>query len=77
MTFEENLKKLENILEKLESGEIGLEEANKLFTEGVEISKKCFKMLEESKGKVTVLRKELEVFAEKPFNWHFFKNFLI
>lgn len=68
MTFEEKVKKLEEILDKIQSGEVGLDEANKLFTEGVELSKSCFQMLEESKGKVTVLRKEIESYIEKPFN---------
>lgn len=68
MTFEEKVKKLEEIVNKIESGEVGLEEASKLFTEGVEISKSCFEMLEESKGKVTILKKELEKLSEKPFN---------
>lgn len=67
MTFEESTKRLEEILNQLESGEVGFDEANKLFCEGAELSKKCFEMLEQSKGKITVLRKELEVFAEKPF----------
>lgn len=68
MTFEEKVKKLEQILEKLESSDVGLDEANKLFDEGVELSKQCFEMLEENKGKITVLKKELETFVEKPFN---------
>ena len=67
MTFEESTKRLEEILNQLESGEVGFDEANKPFCEGAELSKKCFEMLEQSKGKITVLRKELEVFAEKPF----------
>ena len=68
MTFEEKVKRLEEILEKIENGSVGLDEANKLFAEGVELSKSCFEMLEQSKGKVTVLRKELETFVEKPMN---------
>ena len=39
--FEKNLHKLELIVEKLESGEIGLEESVKLYEEGMKIKKIC------------------------------------
>ena len=41
--FESNLKKLENIVDKLESGDIGLEESVKLYEEGMKIKKLCDK----------------------------------
>lgn len=66
MTFEEQIKRLEEIVEKLESGDVGLNETNKLFEEGVEICKKCFENLSETKGKITVLREELSKLVEKP-----------
>ena len=40
-SFEKNLQKLEIIVEKLESGEIGLEESVKLYEEGMKIKKIC------------------------------------
>ena len=40
-SFEKNLQKLELIVEKLESGEIGLEESVKLYEEGMKIKKLC------------------------------------
>ena len=39
--FEKNLQKLELIVEKLESGEIGLEESVQLYEEGMKIKKIC------------------------------------
>ncbi len=68
MTFEELVKRLEEIVEKLESGTAKLDEVNKLFSEGAEIAKKGYAVLNESKGKVTVLREELDNLVEKPFN---------
>jgi len=68
MTFEEQVKRLEEILQVIENGKAPLEEVNKLFSEGVELSKNCFDMLEKSKGKVTVLQAELQKMIEKPFN---------
>ena len=40
-SFEKNLQKLELIVEKLESGEIGLEESVQLYEEGMKIKKIC------------------------------------
>jgi len=67
MTFEELTKKLEEIVGKLESGNLSLDEMSKLFSEGTEITKKCYTILNEKKGKVTVLREELNQLVEKDF----------
>ena len=66
MTFEQLVKRLEEIVVALESGETKLEDVNKLFSEGAEITKKCYEILNDSKGKVTVLREELGKLVEKP-----------
>ena len=66
MTFEEIVKRLEEIVTKLESGNVKLDEVNKLFSEGADITKKCYEILNESKGQVTVLREELGKLVEKP-----------
>ena len=60
MTFEQKCKKLEEIVKKLESSNIGLEEGTKLFEEGVNLSKDCYKMLEESRGKIITIKTELD-----------------
>ncbi len=67
MTFEELTKKLEEIVGRLESGTLSLDEMSKLFAEGTEITKKCYAILNEKKGKVTVLREELNQLVEKDF----------
>ena len=66
MTFEENTTRLEEILKKLEDGKITLDEANKLFTEALALSKQNYELLEKSKGQITVLNSELEKLTEKP-----------
>ena len=45
--FESNLKKLELIVDKLESGDIGLEQSVKLYEEGMKIKKICDKKLKD------------------------------
>lgn len=57
-TFEDSLKKLEVIVEKLEKGDLPLEESLKLFEEGVELSAVCKKELEAAEGKVEMLNKQ-------------------
>ena len=46
-SFEKNLQKLEIIVDKLESGEIGLEESVELYEEGMKIKKICDKKLKD------------------------------
>ena len=56
--FEESLKKLEAIVDQLEKGDLSLEDAVKLFEEGVDLSAKCKKELEVAEGKVQMLLKQ-------------------
>ncbi|ADV82145.1 exodeoxyribonuclease VII small subunit [Terriglobus saanensis] len=54
-TFEEQLKALESVVERLERGDLPLEEALKLFEQGVGLSDGCKKELEAAEGRVQVL----------------------
>jgi exodeoxyribonuclease VII small subunit len=57
ISFEDSLKKLEGIVEELEKGELSLDEALKLYEQGMEFSDKCMEKLNESKQKVEKLNK--------------------
>jgi len=48
ISFEEYLTELEKILRDLENKDISLDDAVKGYTKGVEISKKCYEILEEN-----------------------------
>ena len=54
-TFEEQLKTLEAVVEKLERGDLPLEESLSLFEQGVTLSEACKKELEVAEGRVQVL----------------------
>lgn len=54
-TFEEALKSLENVVAKLESGEIKLEESIRLFEEGMKLSSLCQKRLDDADRKIEIL----------------------
>ncbi len=57
-TFEESLKKLDEIVAQLESGNLPLEDSIKLFEEGVQLSAVCKQELENAEGKVQILMKQ-------------------
>ena len=50
--FEESIMELETIVEKLEKGDVSLDEALKLFESGIKLSKSCQKMLDNAEKKV-------------------------
>jgi exodeoxyribonuclease VII small subunit len=56
--FEDSLQRLEKIVAELEKGNVPLEQALKLFEEGVQLSALCRKELEEAEGKVEILLKQ-------------------
>ena len=49
LTFEEALEKLEKIVNQLESGQIKLEDAVKVYEEGIELKKLCEKKLSDAR----------------------------
>ena len=54
-TFEEELLELEDIVKKLESGEVPLDDAIKEFTKAMELSKKCDTKLKSAEEAITKL----------------------
>lgn len=55
MDFEKKLKRLEEIVQKMEQGEVPLEQSLQLFEEGVKLSRECHSQLNEAEMKVKVL----------------------
>ena len=53
--FEEKLKKLEDIVDKLDSGDIPLNTAVEVFEEGIKLSKECAEELQKAERKVEIL----------------------
>ena len=54
-TFEEELLELEEIVKKLETGEVPLDDAIKEFTKAMELSKKCDEKLKKAEEAITKL----------------------
>ncbi|MBR4230890.1 MAG: exodeoxyribonuclease VII small subunit [Bacilli bacterium] len=57
-TFEESLKELETIVKELESGEEGLDEAIKKYTEAMNLAKFCSEKLKDATDKVNKILME-------------------
>lgn len=56
-TYEVNIKRLEEIITRLEKGEIALEDGLSYFEEGITLVKKCQSQLERAAQRVQVLQK--------------------
>ncbi|MBR6514273.1 MAG: exodeoxyribonuclease VII small subunit [Clostridia bacterium] len=57
-TFEQNLKRLEEIVRMLESSDADLDKSLALFEEGTALVRSCTKELDEAQMRITVLTKE-------------------
>ena len=58
LSFTKSLKKLKEIVEKLDKGDLELEEAVKLYEEGIKLHKKCIEELNNAKLKFEELGKK-------------------
>lgn len=56
--FESALSRLEQIVQRLERGELSLEESLVLYEEGIRLSRLCHTKLEEAEGKIELLMKD-------------------
>ena len=64
-SFEESMKRLEEIISELESGDIELEKSLAYFTEGIEMVKNCKSELTKAEEKVKILiDEELKDFTQ-------------
>lgn len=57
ITFEQSISRLEEIVRRMEHGEVPLEEALRLFEEGTSLVAFCTKLLNEAELKVVQLSK--------------------
>jgi len=67
MSFESAMKRLEEIVQMLEDGNLSLEDSIKIFEEGMKLIKYCSNKLEEAERKVNILLKEGEKYVQVPF----------
>ena len=54
-SFEKDLKRLEEIVARMEGQDVGLDESMKLFEEGIKLSRLCSQKLDKAEKKVKIL----------------------
>ncbi len=59
-SFEDDLKRLQEISDLLEDEDTGLEKSIQLYEEGIKLSKICYNTLRQAELKITDLSKEME-----------------
>ena len=74
ITFEKQLSRLEEIVEKLEEEQTDLDASVKLFEEGVTLSKELAQKLETVKFKVEELKKKGSELLTAPFDTELAEN---
>ena len=65
--FNKGLLELENIITKMESGELSLEDSLKNFEEGVKIHRKCHTALMDAEQRINILTEQDNYNEEKSF----------
>jgi exodeoxyribonuclease VII small subunit len=58
--FDEHMERLRTIVDRMERGELSLDESLKLFEEGIGLAGKLFEILDRSEGKVEELLESME-----------------
>ena len=68
-SFEVAFRRLESIVQKIEDGELALEESIKLYEEGIQLWKLCDSKLEKAKSKIEKLvKQESGSLSAEPFD---------
>ena len=65
--FNKGLLRLEEIISKMDSGELSLEESLKYFEEGVKIHRHCHSALKDAEQRISILSDNDEYNEEKSF----------
>jgi len=66
--FEDGLQRLEQLVDQLEAGNLGLEESLKVFEEGVGLARLCARYLDEAEKRIELLtRDEGGALTTEPF----------
>ena len=65
--FNKGLAELELIINKMESGDLSLEDSLKYFEKGVKLHRKCHSALTDAEQRVNILSEEDNYKKEKPF----------
>lgn len=68
-SFEKRIEQLESVVKRLESPDLPLEEALKLFEQGMDLSAACRKELEAAESRVEILLKKGQTVEPAPLDF--------
>jgi len=68
VSFEQSLTDLETLVNKMETGDLSLDESLGAFEEGVKLTRECQKMLDEAEQKVQILTEKNGELNSLPFD---------
>jgi exodeoxyribonuclease VII small subunit len=68
LSFESALERLEDVVDRLEGGDLELEGALASFEEGVALTRRCAEQLDTAERRVEVLMKQGAKWVSKPFD---------
>ena len=68
ISFEPALSELEALIERMESGELSLEESLASFEQGIALTRRCQQALEQAEQKVKILTSNTPDAATEPFD---------
>ena len=66
--FEDSLTRLESLVNKLEQGELNLEDALVAFEEGIQLTRQCQQALQNAEQKVKLLVEDQGTLTEQDFD---------
>jgi exodeoxyribonuclease VII small subunit len=67
LSFEQALEKLEGLVDRLESGDLPLEEALAAFEQGVALTRRCAGQLDDAERRIEVLTRAGDEVVARPF----------
>ncbi len=65
LSYEESISKLNEIIEKIEAGTLSIDQSIASLEEGAELIKHCYSILDNAKGKLTIIKETLNSTIEE------------
>ncbi|MGC1951714.1 MAG: exodeoxyribonuclease VII small subunit [Gammaproteobacteria bacterium] len=66
-SFEQALEEFERLVERMETGDLSLEDSLKAFERGIELSRACQEVLNEADQRIQILTEQNGKLADEPF----------
>ena len=68
MEFDDKMKQLNDICGKIQDSSCTVADSIKMYEQAANIALECLKQLEETRGKITIIKKQLDNYKEENFD---------